>query len=161
MRHQLIHGPSSSGGSRDGSQHAQGQEVKTWAVILDTGDEVTECLLDFARQEHLTGAHLTAIGAFERTVLGYFDWEAKEYRHIPVEEQCEVVSLIGDVASSDGEPKLHMHVVLGKSDGNAMGGHLLEGYVRPTLEVIITESPTHLYRHHDAESGLALVRLPA
>lgn len=152
MRHQLIHTDSGQGGSGEGT--------KTWAVILDTGDEVTECLLDFAREQQLTGAHFTAIGAFQSSVLGYFDWETKEYRRIPVQEQCEVVSLIGDVATRDGEPQLHMHVVLGTSDGSAKGGHLLEGHVRPTLEVIITESPTHLYRQHDPESGLALIRLP-
>lgn len=137
-----------------------GIDEKTWAVVLDPGDEVAQCLLDFARDEGLQAAHLTAIGAFEKTVLGYFDWATKQYTRIPVDEQCEVLSLIGDVATSDGEPKLHMHVVLGTSDGSAKGGHLLEGHVRPTLEVIVTETPAHLRRRHDPESGLALISLP-
>lgn len=130
---------------------------KTWAVVLETGDEASACLLAFAREQHLSAAHFTAIGAFERTVLGYFDWNTKDYRRIPVDEQVEVVSLIGDVALKGDAPMLHMHAVLGQPDGRALGGHLLEGHVRPTLEVIVTESPAHLRRRHDPVSGLALI----
>ena len=92
--------------------------------------------------------------------LGYFDWDAKDYKHIPLREQVEVLSLIGDVALDEkGEPKVHAHVVVGRSDGTARGGHLLEAHVRPTLEVILTESPKHLRKQYDPESRLALIRL--
>ena len=136
-------------------------DTRTWAVVLDTGDEANACLLAFAREQHLSAAHLTAIGAFQRAVLGYFDWQSKSYQRNPVANQCEVVSLLGDIALSDGQPKLHMHAVLGLADGRALGGHLLEGHVRPTLEVIVTETPAHLRRRHDPVSGLALIDLPA
>jgi predicted DNA-binding protein with PD1-like motif len=143
MQHKLIHD--------DGS--------KTWAVILETGDEVTACLQSFATAQKLGAAHLTAIGAFKRAVLGYFEWDKKIYQRNPVDSQCEVVALLGDVALKDGEPKLHMHAVLGLPDGRAMGGHLLEGHVRPTLEVVLTETPAHLHRHFDADAGLALIEI--
>ena len=77
----------------------------------------------------------------------YFDWDKKDYLHIPVREQVEVASLIGDVAQApSGDPALHIHLVVGKRDGLAMAGHLGEAHVRPTLEMIITESPAHLHR---------------
>ena len=101
---------------------------------------------------------MTAIGAFSSVKLGYFDWETKAYRTIPVDEQVEVLSLLGDVATKDGEPAVHAHVVVGRSDGTTRGGHLLEAHVRPTLEVILDESPSHLRKRHDPESGLALIR---
>ena len=104
-------------------------------------------------------ARFTAIGAFAEATLGYFDWQSKEYRKIPIREQVEVLSLVGDIALEDGEPKLHAHVVLGRSDGTTRGGHLLEAHVRPTLEVMLVESPEHLHKEHDRESGLALIRL--
>ena len=66
--------------------------------------------------------------------------------------------MIGDIAINDGEPALHVHVVIGRADGSAMGGHLLAAHVRPTLEVVITESPAHLCRRHDPESGLPLIK---
>lgn len=133
---------------------------KTFALIFDTGDEVMAGLRTFAREHKLAASHFTAIGAFRDVTLGYFDWQKKDYQRIPVNEQVEVLSLVGDVARDEkGEPQVHAHVVVGKSDGTAHGGHLLEAHVRPTLEVVLTESPSHLQRRHDAASGLALIRV--
>jgi hypothetical protein len=132
---------------------------RTFVVVFDTGDEVLENLLAFAKENRLSAAEFTGIGAFSDAVLGYFDWQKKDYQRIPVDEQVEVLNLTGNIALADGEPKLHPHVVVGKADGTAHGGHLLEAHVRPTLEVIITESPAHLQRRSDPETGLALIRL--
>jgi predicted DNA-binding protein with PD1-like motif len=88
----------------------------------------------------------------------YFDWQKKDYIRIPVNEQVEVASLIGDVAEApSGGPSLHVHLVIGKRDGTAMAGHLGEAHVRPTLEVILTESPVHLRKAKDPQTGLALI----
>ena len=135
------------------------QGEKTFALIFDTGDEAMSGLVEFAKANKLGASHFTAIGAFRDVTLGYFDWESKEYKKIPVRDQVEVLSLIGDVAVKDGEPKVHAHVVVGRSDGSTRGGHLIEGHVRPTLEVILTESPEHLRKEIDEESGLALIRI--
>src|SRR5215208_6994607 len=131
---------------------------KTFALVFDTGDEVIAGLSSFAAENDLNAASNTAIGAFSDATLGYFDMERKEYKQIPVDEQVEVLSLIGDIAPKEnGEPQVHAHVVLGKSDGTTKGGHLLEAHVRPTLEVILTESPEHLRRRTDEETGLPLI----
>ena len=133
---------------------------KTHALIFETGDEVMSNLRAFARDHRLGGSHFTAIGAFQDVTLGYFDWARKDYKKIPVPEQVEVVSLVGDIAEGEErEPIVHAHVVLGKADGAALGGHLLEAYVRPTLELMLVESPKHLRRKHDPETGLALIWL--
>jgi predicted DNA-binding protein with PD1-like motif len=132
---------------------------RAFVVVMDTGDEVTKCLLEFAREQRLSAAELTGLGALEDATLGYFDWDKKDYRRIPIHEQVEVLNLTGTIALADGEPRLHPHVVLGKADGTAHGGHLLEAHVRPTLEVMVTESPAHLQRESDPETGLALIRL--
>jgi predicted DNA-binding protein with PD1-like motif len=133
----------------------------TWAVVLDQGDEVVATLTAFAREHRLDASQVTAIGAFSEATLGYFDRDKKDYRKIPVSEQVEVLSMIGDVALDGDQPKLHVHVVLGKSDGTTLGGHLIEGRVWPTLEVILTESPRHMRRRMDPASGLALIDLSA
>ena len=90
-------------------------------------------------------------------MLGYFQWETKQYKKIAVDEQVEVLSLLGDVAVGDEGPTLHLHAVLGKSDGSVVGGHLIEAYVRPTLEVILVQSPSYLRKRKDPETGLALI----
>jgi uncharacterized protein len=132
---------------------------KTFAVVFDTGDEVATGLLAFAKEKGLAGSHFTAIGALSDVTLGFFDWDKKDYRKLQINEQVEVLSLIGDVALNKGEPKVHAHVVVSKSDGTAHGGHLMEAHVRPTLEVILVESPEHLVRKTDDETGLALIDL--
>jgi uncharacterized protein len=132
---------------------------RTFALVFDKGDEVLENLLAFAREHGLAAAEFTGLGALSDAVLGYFDWQTKDYQRIPIDEQVEVLNLTGNIALAEGEPKLHPHIVLGKADGTAHGGHLLEGHVRPTLEVIVTESPRHLERRSDPETGLALLRL--
>jgi len=144
MRSKLIH---------------EAAQQRTFAVVFDKGDEVLESLLAFAKEHRLSAADFTGLGALSDAVLGYFDWQRKDYKRIRIEEQVEVLNLTGNVALSDGEPKLHPHIVLGKSDGSAHGGHLLEGHVRPTLEVVVTESPAHLRRKSDPETGLALINL--
>jgi predicted DNA-binding protein with PD1-like motif len=133
--------------------------LRTFAVIFDTSDDPLEGLARFAREHGVRGAQLTAIGAFQRVTLGYFDWTRKDYRRIAFDEQLEVLALTGNVAVKDGEPALHIHVVLGRGDGTAHGGHLLEASVRPTLEVVVVETPGHLQRRADRVTGLALIDL--
>lgn len=134
---------------------------KTFALVFDTGDEVATGLLAFAKEKGLAGSHFTAIGALNDVTLGFFDWDKKDYQKIQINEQVEVLSLMGDIALNKGEPKVHAHVVMSKSDGTAHGGHLIEAHVRPTLEVILVESPEHLIRKTDEASGLALIDLEA
>jgi predicted DNA-binding protein with PD1-like motif len=131
----------------------------TYALVLDTDDEVATELGKFVREQEVEAASITAIGAFRRAVLGYFQWDAKEYKKIMVEEQVEVLSLLGDVAVGDQGPTLHLHAVLGKADGSTVGGHLLEALVRPTLEVILIQPPSYLRKRKDPETGLALIAI--
>jgi predicted DNA-binding protein with PD1-like motif len=129
-------------------------------VVLDSGEEAFGTLSRFADQTTVEAASLTAIGAFEKATVGWFDIAGRSYRKIEVNEQCEVLSAIGDIArGDDGKASLHIHVVLGLSDGSTRGGHLLAGTVRPTLEVVVTETPARLRRKKRPELGVALIDL--
>ncbi|MDB5513786.1 MAG: DNA-binding protein with PD1-like DNA-binding motif [Tardiphaga sp.] len=131
-------------------------------VVLDSGEEAFATLTRFANERAVSAASLTAIGAFEKAVVGWFDFATRTYRKIPVNEQCEVLSALGDIAiGDDGKASLHMHIVLGLSDGTTRGGHLLEGSVRPTLEVVVTETPSTLRRKKRADLGIALIDVGA
>jgi len=134
-------------------------DVVTYVVVCDPGDEAVSALTQFARAERLEAAQITAVGAFEHAIVGWFDREARDYRRIPVDEQCELLSLIGDVAEGQDGPIVHMHAVLGLSDGTTRGGHLLEGRAFPTLEAIVTETPAELRRILRPDIGIALIDL--
>lgn len=136
---------------------SRGEHGRSVVLVFTTGDEVMESLPGWCREQRVTPAHFTAIGALSDVTLGWFDWEEKTYREIPLEEQVEVLSLAGDVALQDDQPAVHAHIVVGRSDGSAHGGHLLRAHVRPTLELVLDEVPVHLRKRHDPESGLALI----
>jgi predicted DNA-binding protein with PD1-like motif len=132
---------------------------RTFVLVFESGDEVMQELRQFADQLELNGSHFTAIGAFNDLNIAFFDWNRKKYMDLPVREQVEVLMMSGDIADDNGQRRVHAHVVVGKSTGEALGGHLQNATVRPTLELVLTESPVHLKRKFDPESGLALIQL--
>ena len=134
----------------------------THLIVLDSGEEAFAALTRFVNAEKITAASISAIGAFEKATVGWFDIASKSYKKIAVNEQCEVLSAIGDVAvGDDGKASLHIHIVLGLADGSTRGGHFLEGTVRPTLEVVLTEAPATLRRRKRADLGIALIDVDA
>lgn len=131
---------------------------RTFVLVFEPGEEAIAGLQGFAREQRLTAGHFTAIGAFSGATLGFFDRAKRTYEEIPVSEQVEVLSLAGNISLKEGAPQVHAHVVVGKRNGTAHGGHLLAAQVWPTLEVILSELPEHLQRVPDEETGLALLR---
>jgi hypothetical protein len=136
------------------------QIPKTFVLVFDKGDEVTKTVLEFAKANQLKASYFTAIGAFSDATLGFFERQRKDYKRIEIEEQVEVMSLFGNIAEDEsGQHKLHAHVVIGKSDGSAHGGHLLKAHVWPTLELFLTETSETLHRKIDKETNLPLISI--
>ena len=130
------------------------ESTKIYALVFDKGDEVIAELQRFAVQERLDSSHFTAIGAFQRVVLQYFNPEQKAYEDIPVDQQVEVLTLTGNVALDQGRNQDPRPRGSRLRDGSTRGGHLKEACVFPTLEVIVEETPSYLRRRYDAETGL-------
>jgi uncharacterized protein len=135
-------------------------QPRTYVLIFDTGDELAKGLKDFAAEQKLSDASFKAIGALTSVRLVWFNPETKKYQtSVDLSEQVELLSMIGDVAQHNGRPIVHAHLVVGRSNGATAGGHLLEANVRPTCEVFLTESPLHLSKAFDPDSGLVLFKL--
>src|SRR5215470_4120972 len=132
-------------------------DEKDYAVIFYRGDEVLSGLTDFAIQHKIEDAHFTAIGAVNSATLAWLDVPKKIYHRIPVTEQVEVLSLIGDIATFNDKPVVHMHAILGKPNGATIGGHVFELNVNPTLEVFVTADTTPLKKKPDDASGMKLI----
>lgn len=131
---------------------------RSFIVVLDEGDEAFASITAFAERNDIAAASLTAIGVFSEATIAFFEFETKSYRKIPVPEQTEVLSMIGDIAvDEEDKQSLHLHAVLGLSDGSTRGGHFMEGHVRPTLEVVVRETPAHLRRRKKPDLGIALI----
>jgi len=132
---------------------------KTFVLVFETGDELARGPQEFASEHNLASASFKAIGALSSVRLGWLNWQTKQYEpSVFLEEQIELLSLIGDVAVNDGEHQVHAHVVVGKRDGTAHGGHLLQAHVRPTCELVLTESPAGLNKEFDPAAGIPLIK---
>lgn len=133
------------------------EPTKQYAVIFYQGDEAFSGLLEFAEKYHVTSAHFTAIGALNGATLGWFDPQRKMYKKIPITGQHEVIGMSGDIALYQGKPVVHTHMVVGSPDGTTRGGHVLESYVSPTLEVMVTVDPVAMHKRFDPETNLTLI----
>jgi uncharacterized protein len=138
-------------------EQSLGGSASTFLLVLEPGEEVIASLEQFARAHDIAGASFTGIGAFESAVLAFFDLERREYDRIPVREQAEVLSITGNIGRHDGKPLVHAHAVIGMRDGDALGGHVLEGHVRPTLEIFLTVPGETIVRRKDPATGLPLM----
>jgi predicted DNA-binding protein with PD1-like motif len=134
-----------------------GEATKRYAVIFYQGDEAFSGLLEFAEKYHVTSAHFTAVGALNRATLGWFDPQRKMYRKIPIDGQHEVIGMSGDVALYQGKPVVHTHMVVGNPDGTTRAGHVLDVYVSPTLEVMVTADPVTMKKRLDPATDLTLI----
>jgi predicted DNA-binding protein with PD1-like motif len=132
---------------------------RRYLLIFEEGEEFISTLEKFAEENKITAAYFEGIGAFKNVVVSYFDWERKEYLEIPFNEQVEILSLNGDIACTKDKPKVHAHVVCGRRDGSAVGGHLFKGNIRPTLELILSESDRVLKRIKDPKTGVYLINM--
>src|SRR5580692_6610021 len=131
-----------------------GDPMKQYAVIFYQGDEAFSGLLEFAEKYQVTSAHFTAIGALNKATLGWFDPQRKMYKKIPINGQHEVIAMSGDIAFYQGNPVVHTHMVVGGPDGTKRAGHVLDAYVSPTLEVMVTVDPIAMHKRLDPETDL-------
>jgi uncharacterized protein len=131
--------------------------MKNYILVLHTGDDALKAISEFAVRNRIEGASFTAIGAFQNATIAFWNWDTKEYEHIEVGEQVEVLALNGSIARAGDDPKLHAHVILGRRDGSTVGGHLVRGTVRPTLEVFVIDLGMRLARARDVSTGLWLL----
>jgi predicted DNA-binding protein with PD1-like motif len=143
------------GGMRSQSMDAGPGTVH--CLVLDPGEEIVGSLLGFARQRGIRAAQVQGIGAAHDVSLGYFDPRQRAYEEILLPEQVEILALGGNLSLHEGDPRAHLHVVVGLADGSTRGGHLNRGVVRPTLELFVTAFGRMLRRALDDASGLPLL----
>ena len=129
-------------------------------VRIETGEPVVATLIDFLRREGIGFANLSATGALSSARIGFWDPTQRDYVYRQSHEQLEIVSFVGNASLRDGEPFLHLHAGLGRSDLSVVGGHLEEAVVHPTIEVWLRTEDLDVRRTTDPETGLDLLDLP-
>jgi uncharacterized protein len=133
-------------------------EGRSFALVLATGEDAVDKLVSFAREHNVKSGRFMGLGALSDVELGFFDFSKNDYHRNLLDEQVEIVSLVGNFSCQEGEARVHPHIVVARRDGQAYGGHLLSGHVKPTLEIMIVETPASLQREIDPKTGLGLIQ---
>jgi uncharacterized protein len=131
--------------------------TKTYAIIFFPGDEILSGLQEFATKYNVQSARFTAIGDAKSVKFGWYDKSRKMFKVTSLNTYAEITSLIGDIALKDGKPVVHAHIALATEDGIVHGGHLLEAFIEPTLEVMMTVEPTPLNKKLDSQFGINVI----
>jgi predicted DNA-binding protein with PD1-like motif len=136
----------------------QSNGANTYVLVLGQGDQVQAAILAFAKDYHVVNAHFSAIGAVRDPEVAWFEESLKRYKAMSLHEQMEVLTLSGDIALGvAGQPVVHAHLVLARSDGEAWGGHLIEATASPTIELYLTTYSEPLYKRLDPATDLQLI----
>ncbi len=130
--------------------------AKTYILIFAKGDEVVSGLTEFAGKNKIKSGHYTGLGDALSIKAGWFDYKRKQFRIIPI-DTAEVSSFIGDISWYKGKPIAHTHMSAALKDGSVKGGHLLELFSGPTMEIILVEEPIYLYKKLESEFKAALI----
>jgi predicted DNA-binding protein with PD1-like motif len=132
--------------------------TQTYVLVLSQGDAVQAAIAAFASDHHVVDAHFSAIGAVRDPEVAWFDESRKEFKAMSLHEQMEVLTLSGDITVGvDGQPVVHTHLALARSDGQSWGGHLIEATASPTVELYVTTYPEPLRKRLDPATDLQLI----
>lgn len=136
---------------------------------MEIGDKAVASILELADELDLKASQISGVGGFHGVQLAFFAGCGRHhdegpsdssFRENDLDEQFEVLSFNGNLSREEAGDKqhLHAHVVLGRADATTMGGHLIEGIVHPTLELMIFETAGHLPRGVDEDTGLVVLK---
>lgn len=137
--------------------HQLQEHPDEFVLVFSPGDEVLSGILQFAQEYGVEDARFTAIGALSHATIGWFDISRDAYKINDVPVQAEMISLIGNITLFEDAPTIHAHVNLGLEDGLVMGGHALELFVYPTVELFVQTRSTPLIKHIDRQTGLPVI----
>jgi len=129
-------------------------------VRLEAGDELTASLLALLDAERIGYAAITGLGALSSIRLAFWERSSREYETHHIDEQIELVSLVGNAALRDGKPALHLHATIGRRDLSLAGGHVMEAVANPNVELWLQPEDRAVTREIDPGCGLPLMQLP-
>lgn len=121
---------------------------------LDPEEKIVQSLLEFIENHDIPSGFFMGVGAVKDATLRYFDQQTKEFVEMEFVEGMEVTALTGNISTMSGEPYIHPHIVLGRRNFSTISGHLKEGTVGPTLEVVLVSGDEAIGRRFEPTIGL-------
>lgn len=123
---------------------------------IDRGEEIMAQLENIAKLEHITLAHINALGAVGEMTVGVYSVPTQSYEKNTFTGDLEIVSLHGTITTKNGAYYPHLHMSAGDEQGHVFGGHLNSAVVSGTCEMVITLLDGTVERKLDTEYGSGL-----
>lgn len=124
-------------------------------VRLQDGEDLLDSIKIVCKNYKIeSGIVINGIGMLKEAKVSY--WDGKEYLAELVKEPAELVSLQGNIGTTenDGDPIIHVHVALAMKDHKMIGGHLSGGKVSGTGEIFIQKLENILLIRKKEKNGL-------
>ena len=128
-------------------------------IYIEKNEKVMDTLTRFCRDQAITNAKISGIGAVKQSEIGAYDTVGKEYIRKQFPDVWELVSYEGNVTLKDGDPFVHGHVVLSNHDMKTIGGHLFEMTVAAVGEFFLRKFDNDAYREINEDVGLPCICL--
>lgn len=123
----------------------------------DFGTDLLKELQKYVLAKNINLAWLSGVGAVSRANIRYYDQPAQKWVDLELDENLEVAGMWGNVSLLNGEPIVHVHIVLADREGRCYGGHLADGTLVFNLEIMLTTlTGPNVVRKMDPQTGLTL-----
>ena len=127
-----------------------------YCIKLEKGDKIIEEITEMCKKENIKLGFFNGIGAVDNVTLSIFDTTTKEYSESNIKKDLEIANISGNVTQLDGEVLVHSHIVLSDEKMGAFGGHLKEGIISVTGEIVLRKVDGLIKREKDEDIGLNL-----
>ena len=129
----------------------------TYFIRLERGEKIIEPLMNFCNKNKIICGYFFGIGALDEVELAHYIVENKKYTSKTLKQPLEIINMSGNIATMNKEVYLHCHITLSDEKMKAIAGHLKEGRISATCEIVLVKLNATINRKHDDFIGLNLI----
>lgn len=129
-----------------------------YVLRLNRGEEIISSITELCKKENIKAGSISGIGATQLVEAGFYSFKKKKYCGYCFNQNMEILSLLGNISTKDGEPYLHLHIVVSNDEGEALGGHLTKAIISVTCEIFIDSIDFEIGRQPDELTGINLMK---
>lgn len=118
------------------------------AIRLNPGEDLKQSLLKYCIDQKIDAAYmLSCIGSLRRAAIRF----ANKPEETVFEQALEIISLEGTLSQHG----VHLHIAVSDSEGQVIGGHLVDGStIYTTAEIVVGIVPNTVFKREiDPHTG--------
>src|SRR3989344_2201022 len=130
----------------------------TYIIRLDKGERLLETLKGFCTKNNIKSGYFFGIGSLDEAELAHYIVKTRRYTSQMYKQPLEIISMNGNLTTMNNEPYAHCHACLSDVNMEAIAGHLKEGIVGATAEIILIKMDEGVNSEYDEVTGLNLMK---